>query len=431
MNEFSIWIVIKKWFVKLTETGKKMMNRFGQVFDALFADNRFLLLFSFLGAVTLFVGVNFSWFFTSNGNQGEVIANVPVIQIYDKDNYVVEGLPAFADITLFGDATDIEVVKSLKQYQVEIDLTGLGIGEHVTELRVKNIETGVTTSTAPQQVNITITPKVTEQAAVTYELVNEAKLNQEYTMRNVKLSQDMVTLKASQVNLERVASVQALVDVTNLQLGTFSGKAQLVAFDDRGNKLDIAMEPSSVSVSAEVVEYSRILPVEPIFSGPLPENKAVKNYRFSKNSILVYGPRNVLNTLTSIRIPLNYINLPEAQEVSVQVPLPAGVKKVDPTQLNITVGYGDLTKKTFESIPIVIQNLAEEYQVQETTLVAEAEVWGSKELLELLTKEQLKVTIDLQGLTAGTHEIEVKISGPTYFNYELKTKTITIVIEEK
>ncbi|MGL6008107.1 MAG: hypothetical protein ACRC1D_01485, partial [Culicoidibacterales bacterium] len=101
MNEFSIWIVIKKWFVKLTETGKKMMNRFGQVFDALFADNRFLLLFSFLGAVTLFVGVNFSWFFTSNGNQGEVIANVPVIQIYDKDNYVVEGLPAFADITLF------------------------------------------------------------------------------------------------------------------------------------------------------------------------------------------------------------------------------------------------------------------------------------------------------------------------------------------
>ncbi|MGL4972453.1 MAG: CdaR family protein [Culicoidibacterales bacterium] len=428
MNQLSQ--LLKQLLSNTIEFIKTATSRFGQVFDALFADNRFLILFSFLGAITLFVGVNFSWFCTTNGNQGEVIANIPVIQIYDKDNYVVEGLPAFANLTLFGDATDIEVIKTLKQYQVEIDLTGLGVGEHVTELRVKNIETGVTTSTDPQQVTVTITQKVTQQATATAELVNEAKLNQEYIVRNIKLAQDTVTLKASQVNLDRVASVQALVDVANLELGTFSGKAQLVAFDDRGNKLDVTMEPTSVGVSAEVVEYSRILPVEPIFSGTLAEGKAVKSYRFNKNSVVVYGPRNILNTLTSIRVPLNYGNLLEGQEVTVPVPIPAGVKKIEPTTVNVTVSYGDITEKIMEAVPIEIQSIAEGYQIQNAEFTTDVTVSGSKELLDLLTKEQLKLVADVQGLTAGTHEISVKITGPTYFNYEYELKTITIVIEE-
>lgn len=422
------------FFFKKTEQIKEIFNRIGRVFDSLFSDNRFLILISFLGAVALFVTINFSWLFGNTSNQGEVITNVPIIQIYDKDNYVVEGLPAFANLTLIGDTTDIEVVKSLRQYQIEIDLTGFSPGEHVVELRVKNIETGVTAVTDPQQAQITITPKVTKQTGISYELVNKQSLNQNYDVEDVKLSQDTVLMKGAQATLERVAIVQALVDVTNLELGAFNGKAQLVAYDDRGNKLDVSMEPSSVDVSANVVEYSRIIPIIPVFSGVLPEGKAVKNYTFSRNAVIVYGPRNVLDTLTSIRIPLNYPDLPEGQDVVVNIPLPAGAQRIEPATITVNLTYGNTTEANFMSIPITAQNLAKEYQINaEKTPVIEAavKVTGTPELLRLLTEEQLKLTVDLQGLTVGTHEVEVKIDAPTYFNYQISPKTITIVIEEK
>lgn len=425
---------IVAWFQQQLRYFHRFLHRFGTVFDSLFSDNRFLIGFSFLLAVGLYVSINFSWLFTSNDNQGQVIANVPVVQIYDKENYVVEGLPAFANLTLFGDQTDIEVVKSLKQYQIEVDLLGLGAGEHTVELRVKNIENGVTTSLDPQQAQITITPKVTKQSNLSFELVNEAKLNQEYTVRNMKLSQDTVLMKGSQANIDRVAVVQALVDVSNLELGDFSGKAQVVAFDGRGNKLDVTMEPRTVDVSAEVVEYSKIILVEPLFNGLLPENQAVKSYKLSKNSVLVYGPRNVVNTLTSIRIPLNYADLPAGQEVNVDVPLPAGVKQLQPQTLTIQVEYGDTTTQTVSSVPINSQNLNANYQiVNEQTSVTKVDVIasGTTELLKTLTQEQLNVSVDLQGLEPGIHEVPLQITGPSYFTYQIIPDTVVITIEEK
>ncbi len=425
---------ILDFFQEKVEQIKELFNRIGRIFDSLFSDNRFLILISFLGAVALFVTINFSWLLGNGDNQGEVITNIPVIQIYDKDSYVVEGLPAFANLTLIGDTTDIEVVKSLKQYQIEIDLTGFSPGEHIVELRVKNIEPDVTAVTDPQQAQITITPKVTKQTGVSYELVNKANLNQNYDVEDVKLSQDTVLMKGAQATLERVAIVQALVDVTNLELGDFKGKAQLVAYDDRGNKLDVSMEPSSVDVTANVVEYSRIIPIIPVFGGNLPEGKAVKNYSFSRNAVIVYGPRNVLDTLTSIRLPLNYPELPDGQDVVVNIPLPAGAQKIEPATITVNVTYGNTTEETFMDIPITAQNLAKEYEINsEQTPITDAtvKVVGTPELLRLLTDEQLKLTVNLQGLTAGTHEVEVGIDAPTYFNYQIDPKTITIVIEEK
>lgn len=419
---------------KVIEQIKGFFNRVGRIFDSLFSDNRFLILISFLGAVALFMTINFSWLFGNNDNRGEVIANVPVIQIYDKNNYVVEGLPAFANMTLIGDKTDIEVVKSLKQYQVEIDLTSFGPGEHVVELRVKNIEAGVTAVTDPQQAQITITPKVTRQTGISYELVNKEGLNQNYDVEDVKLSQDTVLMKGAQATLNRVALVQALVDVKNLEIGEFQGKAQLVAYDDRGNKLDVSMEPSSVDVSAKVVEYSRIIPIIPVFGGTLPEGKAVKNYSFSRNAAIIYGPRNVLDTLTSIRLPLNYAELLESQDTVVTIPLPAGAQRIEPATITVNVNYGNTTEQTFSEIPITAQNLAKEYQInaeQTSVTTATVKVTGTPELLRLLTEEQLKLSVDLQGLAVGTHEVEVAIDAPTYFNYQINPKTITIVIEEK
>lgn len=410
------------------------LNRFGSVFDSFFSDNRFLVGFSFLLAVGMFVSINFSWLFNDTTNQGELIANIPVVQIYDKENYVVEGLPAFANLTLFGDTTDIEIVKSLKQYQIEIDLSELGPGNHSVEPRVKNIETGVTTSVDPQQVQVTITPKVTKQANLSYELINEAKLNQDYLVRNVKISQDTVVMKGSQANIDRVAIVQALVDIANLELGSFSGKAQLVAFDDRGNKLDVSMEPRTVDVSAEVVEYSRIIPLDPVFSGLLPDQQAVKSYRFSKTAVLVYGPRNVLNTLTSIRVPINYANVTAGEEQTIEIPLPAGVKSLDPSTVQFSLEYGALTTSTIPNVAINAQNLGTTYQIntdKQTQISADVKVSGTSELIKALNANQLTLSVNLQGLGVGTHEVPIQIDGPTYLSYQIEPETITIVIEEK
>ena len=72
-------------------------------------------------------------------SSAEVLEGQKVVAEYNKEAYVVEGLPEQVDVILIGKQADLYLAKQLSTKNVTVDLAGLGVGTHTVNLKYKNI----------------------------------------------------------------------------------------------------------------------------------------------------------------------------------------------------------------------------------------------------------------------------------------------------
>ena len=63
-------------------------------------------------------------------NSAEVLYNQKITALYNKESYVIEGLPETVDITLIGRRSDLYLAKQYPTDEVVIDLRNLKQGTH-------------------------------------------------------------------------------------------------------------------------------------------------------------------------------------------------------------------------------------------------------------------------------------------------------------
>ena len=81
-----------------------------------------LLYFSLILAIVVFFLVD-SRVITLVGTDAEILVNKEVRVEYNKEAYVVEGIPDTVDITLIGRKMDLYLAKQLGEHEVVLDLT--------------------------------------------------------------------------------------------------------------------------------------------------------------------------------------------------------------------------------------------------------------------------------------------------------------------
>ena len=88
---------------------------------------------------------------------------------------------------------------------------------------------------------------------------------------DVKLSTDQVYIKGKEATLNEVASVKALIDLENLvdpKVGSQELKnVKLVAYDNKGKKVNVEIVPSNVTATVEITSPQKEVPIRVI-----PEN---------------------------------------------------------------------------------------------------------------------------------------------------------------
>ena len=60
-----------------------------------------------------------------------------------------------------------------------------------------------------------IKKKISEQKSVSYELLNEDKLNERFSVSDVSLGQSEVVVKGSEDALSQIATIKALIDLSD------------------------------------------------------------------------------------------------------------------------------------------------------------------------------------------------------------------------
>lgn len=372
-------------------------------------------------------------------NEAEIIKNIPVNIIYNEEAFVVENVPEEVDITITGRKSDIYLAKQLGDFRVELDLSKYTEpGTYKVKFTYSKSIESVNYNLDPSYVTVTIKDKVSEVHSVTYDLIND-DLDGKLSVNKVTLDSNEVIIKGSQDVLDKIASVKALVDVTDGKYdsaGTYEiSNIPLVAYDKKGKIVEnVEIVPSTLSGTVELKSYKQSVPLNITTTGKLVSGRAIASLTINNASsytVDIYGEENDIKKITSVPVDINIDGLGKesTKTYNVTINKPNGVRYISTKNVTINVTFGDEEQKTIDihdigfkdgSIPDgytanIISNSATSVQVK-----------GVKSNISNITESDINAYVDLSGLGEGTHEVEVKIDNNNPLVSYVVSSTITI-----
>ena len=351
-------------------------------------------------------------------DEAEILTDQEVKVIYNEEAYVVDGVPKTVDITLIGRKSDLYLAKQIGKHEVVLDLSGYNTGTYKVKLKYNhNIET-VNYKLDPSTISIKISEKISDSKSLTYDLLNEDKLDKKLSVKSVQLDRNEVIVKGSAENLDKIAKVKALIDLKAANLtdkGTTTvDSIVLAAYASDGTIIDnVEIVPAKISASITVDSYSAELPVKVVTEGNLTTGYAISSVNSSVNKVVVYGDEEMIKSLSYIEAKVNVEGLTENKTFNINLVKPAGVKYMSESNLTVDLKLETETSREIEGVSVKPINLGERLKAaaasledQNITVIAK----GASSALEKLEAKDIIATVDLSGLSVGTHEVEVKVT---------------------
>lgn len=369
----------------------------------------------------------------------EVLYDIPLSATYNDEEYVVEGLPETVDITLIGTKANLYLAKQLPTQDVNVDLSDLKPGVHKVNLKYKQSITSVEYKLDPSEVTVVVSSKKSETRSVESDIVNLNKLDSKLAINNTKLDTDEVIIKGTEDSLAKVSTIKALINVSNMvdpKAGTNTLKdIPLIAYDENGAKVDVEMVPSKVTATVEIESPSKTVPLEIEPTGNVIFGKAIKNITSNVQKVTIYGNSKVLDNTNSIKVKIDVNNLKSNKDYTVTIKKPAGIREISEKVVTAKVELDDEVTTELSGVKLGVVNLGSNYTAQATSENA-TEVTvilkGVESIIKNITPSDVEAYVDLEGLGAGDHEVEIKVKGTDpKVKYSSKVTKTIIKIAEK
>ena len=368
--------------------------------------------------------------------EAEVIYDQPVQVEYNKEMYVVEGVPENVDITLIGSKSAVYLATSLGDHEVKLDLSNYGVGTYKVNLKYNHSITSVNYKLDPSSVTIKISEKKAVSKALTYELMKMDKLDAKLSVSGVSLETNNIIVKSSQEIIDKIAVVKALVDVSVIPL-TSSGdftidEVKLAAYDENGQLLEnVEMVPSKVSATVTVDSYHANKPVKVVLKGNVTTGKAIASITSSVNEVTVYGDKDKIEGITNIEAILDVGSISGNGEFSIDLVQPSGVRYMSKDKTNVKVTVGDQIQKTVTGVIVHTSNLGNGLIVNaasDNDKTVDVIVKGVSSVIANIDASKIYAFVDLTGLGVGTHPVPVYI---TVSDEKVEAQPVTTEINVK
>ena len=401
-----------------------------------------LVFISLLMALLLFFYVD-NQASTVIDSAAEVLHNQVVEATYNKEAYVIEGIPETADVTLIGRTVDLYLAKQLSTGKVSVDLSNLKEGTHKVDLNYESSINSVTYKLDPSSITVNVYPKVSQTKTVTIDVINKDKLDSKLSVQSVTLDKEEVIIKGtddekSSHNIDKVATVKALVDIGDIvEAGVNKiDKVKLVAYDKYGNVVDVEIVPETVTANVNIESYSGTanLKVIPKNIDKIAFGKAISSITTSVNSVQIYGDQDVVSKYEESYIPIevDVTGLSDNKTYTVVVPKPEGIREVSEKTITVKISLGKEESKEIDDIKIDAINLGPNLKagaIGENSSKTTVIVKGTKEVLDTIDSTTIKAVVDLTNLDEGERLVDVKVTGEEVkANYFAKTTKIKVRI---
>jgi len=436
-----------------------------KLFDRIGESNWFMKVIAFALALLLFLYV-----YDGNDNSNDVnvpgsedtgiVKDMPVKVYYDTDNLIVSGVPDTVDVTLTGPTVHLQSARLQKNFEVYVDLTDAEIGTKEVTLQVKDLSDKLEAVIDPDTIEVTLKEKVTKEVSVEAEY-NSNLIANGYSTGTATISPSTVKVTGAKDEIDKIAYVKANVELEEGTSKDISQEAKISVLDSSLNKLDVKVEPETVDVNIPVTRTSKTVPINIVEKGDPPSNVTIDSITLNKTEATISGPEDILKEVDSTRVEVDLSDIDKDQNIELPVIISNGVTAVEPelvtATVKVTVGKDnadseqsssasgeedsdettsaeETSTKTISGIPISIQGLDDELEAEITDPAdksASLDVTGANDIVKGLAASDFSLYLDLTGMSAGEHEVQIMVEGPEDISWELAKETASVSITEK
>lgn len=439
-KSFDKYIVVPITRLVLKITGS--FDKSGHKLENILSKQTTLLFLSLFLAIGLFILVD-QKILVLNTSGAEVFKNQKVEVLYNEERFVITGAPETVDITLIGSKADLYIAKQSSKHNVKIDLTNIKEpGTYKVDIEYDSGLSSIDYSVNPSQVTIVVYLKETRNQTLSYKVINADHLDSAVEISNVSLNVDQVVISGADFQLEKVATVEALIDVDKLT-STSQGTQKLEdiilkAYDKDGNVVDVEINTTAkVTAQVDITSSSRTVQLNFVPINEVPFGKAISSYSFSQETVVVYGPVDVLDELerTGINILVDVSKLTGDYSTTVEIPKPTGVKKLSINKIDVAVKItdsGEPVTMTLKIAALYTPSGLKASPARADDVEVLVDIKGAKNIITNLRSTEIQAYVDLSGYTTpGTYDVPIQIKANTA-NARLATyvpKKATVKIE--
>lgn len=270
------------------------------------------------------------------------LENVPIDIKYDTDKYFISGYSYETEVYLTSInrvKLDSEINNDTRSFKVVADLTNLGEGTQTVPLQVTDLPSGVTATTSPSSISVTIGKKKTKTFEVQGE-VDSSQLATGYELKKVSTNISEVEVTSSESIIDQIDHVVAKLPETKVLDSNYSGRVALQAVAADGTILASAINPSKAKLEVTVKKLTKTVPVTVKTTGEMSDKISDISYKLSQSQVTISGSQDALDAVDEVVANVDIANV--TKDTSVSVNLSANNVTVDPSVVTVQL---TVTKK--------------------------------------------------------------------------------------
>jgi YbbR domain-containing protein len=311
-------------------------------------------------------------------------------------------------------------VLQVTDLRATVSLNGLGEGLHQVAVRVDVARQPASVRLVePESIDVHLEPQVAAALPVEARLEGSTALG--YTARLPVVRPVSATVQGPASLVAQVTELVARVSVEGGRVDV-EGEFELEPRDDGGEIIAyVTVSPATVSVYVPVEQLSgfRDRPVTALLEGQVAPGYRISSVRVDPPVVTVYGTPDAISLLPGY-LQTAPLNLEGAQgDVEVQLPLqtPEGVSILEPV-VTVRVTIVPLEGSVTISRTVEIQRTPPGMTATVAPETVEVILSGPLPVLQELRETDVRVIVDLFGLTAGSHSVEPQVVVPPDLVYE-------------
>ena len=334
---------------------------------------------------------------TENGKVYEILDNSNVIKFQvTGPRTIVEGL-SVSDFTVTADLNKIdlslglvpvEVVANRYASKLQITVKTTNVLVSIEDLKIQQFAVNATATGTPQQ---------------------------GYALGEVKCDPATITISGPESTLAKIDKVIASINID----GMYASRSQKIVptiLDEKGEPIvssTITIEPSSVDVSAEILE-TKTVNIECEYEGSIKSGYSLVAVECLPETITVKGNSDALASVDKIVIPSSALGISLLEKdtektISIDSYIPEGVEIVDKDNSSIVVRLtiSGSTSRTLD-VPIAdleVKGLKNGYNIEFEQNVIKVTLTGNEDVINKIEASDIRLSIDVSDEGEGNFHL--------------------------
>lgn len=291
-----------------------------------------------------------------------------------------------------------------------LDVSGLSAGEHTLAIQLQvNARPAQIVSVSPKTVSFTLEPLITQPFDVDLRILGEVAVG--YQVGEFSLAPGSVVVSGPESQVQKVSRARISVDLNGIR-EDFDQSLKVEALDERGQIVEgVTVSPETIHATLPVSQQGgyRDVAIKVTTLG-----RVASGYRLT--DISVYPPvvtiysedPELVNSLPGVleTQPLDLQNARDDISTRLKLSLPPGISVIGEQTVLVQAGVSPIESSvTLAGQRIEVTGLENGLSVQISPATVDIILSGPLPVLDTLTRQSVRVTVDLTGLAAGTYQL--------------------------